>query len=644
MTTIDLSTLDGSNGFVLDGKFAPGLSGFSVSNAGDINGDGYDDIIIGSPTLYSVPEDPPIPGSSYIIFGKVSVFDAKLDLSSLDGSQGFRIDGEAGGDEFGRSVSGAGDVNGDGFDDVIVGASAADFYSGASYVVFGKNSGFDAVLNLSSLDGNTGFRLEKTSNSLVSNAGDFNGDGFDDVLVNTISGSNVIFGKASGFDATIDLSNLDSNSGFSITVGTEIYSAFSVSSAGDINGDGFDDVIVGSPFTDPKSSDGFGSCYVVFGKNSGFANVLDLSSLDGSQGFLVHGRAADSQLGISVSGAGDVNGDGFDDVIIGSPFASRNGDFSGSSYVMFGKATGFSAALDLASLNGSNGFRLDGVSKYDEAGASVSSAGDVNGDGFDDMIVGAWRAAPNGLHDAGSSYVVFGKAAGLDATIDLSNLDSNSGFRLVGAAGDSSGFSVSSAGDVNDDGFDDLIVGAHYGEASYVIFGRTNFTADVIEGTSGDDTLKGTTVADTFEAGDGNDTLLGLGDADIFHAGAGNDDIKISDLNFAQVEGGGGEDVLHLTGSNLNMNLANEGDKISGIETICLYGTGDNTLTLTAVDVLNLSDATNTLEVNGNAGDLIVGLSNSWIDGGISPNGYFHTYTQEDAVLLVGINVTTDFV
>ncbi|MBY0498470.1 MAG: integrin alpha, partial [Nitrosomonas sp.] len=186
---------------------------------------------------------------------------------------------------------------------------------------------------------------------------------------------------------------------------------------------------------------------------------INLSSLDGNNGFRWDGVTAGDLLGRSVSTAGDVNGDGFDDVIIGAFGADPNGSASGSSYVVFGKASGFNAAMDLSSLDGSNGFRLDGVAVDDRSGFGVSTAGDVNGDGFDDVIVGAWGADSNGDR-SGSSYVVFGKASGFNAAMDLSSLNGNNGFRLEGAAYDLSGFSVSSAGDVNRDGIDDLIVGA----------------------------------------------------------------------------------------------------------------------------------------------------------------------------------------
>ena len=489
----DLSALDGSNGFRLDGINRFDYSGVSVSSAGDVNGDGYDDIIIGA---HGADNNGLRSGSSYVVFGKASGFDARVEFSALDGSNGYRLDGENQGDHSGFSVSAAGDVNGDGYDDLIIGADDADNNgagSGSSYVVFGKASGFSASIDLSTLDGSNGFRLDGAnrgdqSGISVSSAGDINGDGYDDVIIEAIytapngdeSGSSyVVFGKVSGFSASIDLSTLDGSNGFRIDGANRgDQSGSSVSSAGDVNGDGYDDLIIGATGANLNGPNS-GSSYVVFGKASGFTATMDLSALDGSNGFRIDGANRGDQSGVSVSSAGDVNGDGYDDIIIGAWGADNNGArSSGSSYVVFGKASGFSASMDLSALDGSNGFRIDGGRRADYSGISVSSAGDFNGDGYDDVIIGAYGADNNG-DESGSSYVVFGKASGFDARIDLSALDGSNGFRIDGEnEDDQSGRSVSSAGDVNGDGYDDLITGTPYTDingpnsgSSYVIFG-----------------------------------------------------------------------------------------------------------------------------------------------------------------------------
>ncbi|MGJ5630251.1 hypothetical protein [Nostoc sp. CALU 1950] len=476
---LNLSELNGSNGFVINGIDIYDSSGSSVSSAGEINGDGFDDLIIGAPL--ADPNGQSGAGESYVVFGSNSGFNAQLNLSTLDGSNGFVINGIAESDISGASVSSAGDINGDGFDDLIIGARNASpngqLNAGESYVVFGSNSGFDAQLNLSSLDGSNGFVINGIAQSdysggSVSSIGDINGDGFDDLIIgarnadpNGQSGagsSYVVFGSNSGFDAQFNLSSLDGSNGFVINgINAFDNSGRSVSSAGDINGDGFDDLIIGAPNADPNGQSGAGSSYVVFGSNSGFDAQINLSSLDGSNGFVVNGIAVYDNSGYSVSSAGDVNGDGFDDLIIGARYAYPNGQYNaGESYVVFGSSSGFAANLNLSSLDGSDGFVINGIAG-DISGSSVSSAGDINGDGFDDLIIGARNASPNGQFRAGTSYVVFGRSSSFGAEFNLSSLDGSDGFVINGInASDSSGSSVSSAGDINGDGFDDLIIGA----------------------------------------------------------------------------------------------------------------------------------------------------------------------------------------
>ena len=551
-SVIEVSTLNGVDGFRIDGATGGESSGNAVASAGDLNGDGFGDIIIGAS---GASPNGSLSGSSYVVFGKSSGFSTSFSLSDLDGSNGFRLDGAASSTFSGRSVASAGDLNNDGFDDLIIGADGADASfdnAGSSYVVFGKASGFVAAINLSELDGSDGFRLDGAaasdySGGSVASAGDVNGDGIDDVIIGasgadpndySSGASYVIFGQASSFPSTFDLGDIDGTNGFRLDgVASADRSGCIVSSAGDVNGDGYDDVIVSAVGADPNGSDS-GSNYVVFGKASGFTAALNLSSLDGSNGFRLDGVAAYDYSGFVASSAGDINGDGFDDLIIGAMKADNNGNFSGSSYVVFGQASGFSATFDLAGLDGTNGFRLDGETVDDLSGNAVSSAGDVNGDGFDDLLIGAKNTSPNGT-GSGSSYVVFGKANGFTDTMDLSALDGTTGFKINGQAQfDALGFAVSSAGDVNGDGFDDLVISARYADfggsssgSSYVIFGRATAPVD----------RTGTNAANSLFGGDYNDSLRGLAGKDTLSAGAGNDVLN----------GGTGNDTL-LAGAGLD--------------------------------------------------------------------------------------------
>ncbi len=157
-----------------------------------------------------------------------------------------------------------------------------------------------------------------------------------------------------------------------------------------------------------------------------FAASVNLGSLDGLTGFKLSGVADYDNAGGSVSTAGDVNGDGFDDVIIGAFSADEGGDGRGASYGVFGKAGGFGANVALSGLDGSNGFKLSGVADNDFAGLAVSAAGDVNGDGFDDLLIGDLSANEGGTN-RGATYVVFGKASGFSASVSLSGLDDERG-------------------------------------------------------------------------------------------------------------------------------------------------------------------------------------------------------------------------
>ena len=415
-SSFNLANLDGSNGFVLNGIDEDDIAGISVSNAGDINNDGVEDLIIGA--RGGDVNGNSNAGESYVVFGQNSAFNASLNLADLDGSNGFVLNGVASGDFSGTSVSSAGDVNGDGIDDLIIGANFANSNAGESYVVFGQDSGFNASFNLANLDGSNGFVINGTSSgdfsgTSVSGAGDVNGDGIDDLIIganfaNSNAGeSYVVFGQDSGFNASFNLANLDGSNGFVIN-GTSSgdFSGTSVSSAGDINGDGFSDLIVGATNANVNNRENAGQAYVILGTDAEFNSSFDLSTLNGQNGFVINGANAGNLLGTSVSSAGDFNGDRLEDILISEVGANEE---TGTSYVLFGSTEQFDAIVDLDELESNQGFTIEGIETGDRSGNSVSGAGDVNDDGFDDLLIGAPQADPNDIRDAGESYLVFGR-------------------------------------------------------------------------------------------------------------------------------------------------------------------------------------------------------------------------------------------
>ncbi|MFW3145594.1 MAG: hypothetical protein ACMUIE_02135 [Thermoplasmatota archaeon] len=450
------------------GESASDMSGISTDSAGDVNGDGYDDIIIGAAQN---SETGSYAGQTYIIFGKPSGWSPDADLSDSDAS--FR--GEYSNDEAGYSVAGVGDVNGDGFDDIAIGAFGWDdgFSSsvGKTYIIFGKEDGWKMDTSLSTADAS--FKGESSSDDSgfsVAGAGDVNGDGYDDFLIgaygNDEGGGNagqayLVLGKRTGWSSNTALSNVDAS-----FIGEDAgdYAGYSIAGAGDLNGDGYDDIVVASPYDDDGGTSA-GQVYIILGKPSGWTMNTDLSNADAS----FWGEDGGDVAGWSVSGAGDVNGDGFDDVLISALGDDDGGSNAGQTYLILGRPSGWKTDRDLSNSDAS----FWGEDANDSSGVSVSGTGDVNGDGYDDFLIGAYYDDDGGS-DAGQVYLITGKSTGWSMDTDLSNATSS----FWGEdAGDHAGKHVSGAGDVNGDGYDDLLIsspddeeGASYAGQTYLWF------------------------------------------------------------------------------------------------------------------------------------------------------------------------------
>lgn len=396
---------------------------------------------------------------------------AATPVNTIPGDRGIRISGTD--QSFGISLSGVGDINGDGLIDLAIGAPAADRTGandvGAVYVVFGRSS-VTGNIDVSTLNGSNGFKI--TGNSLAQNSGlgtsiaaigDVNNDKRADFIIGTPSDrAFVIFGAAS-FVASFDVSALSGNNGLTLTAAAaNDRFGDAVGGGSDINGDGIDDFVVGALLSSAVATQG-GRAYVFFGRNS-YPATLSATSATGSGGFTINPVAAGDSLGFSVAMGRDINNDGRDDLAVGSPFADIGAPGTGSAYVIFGRPAGspFPASLSVASLDGSSasGFALHGAAANDGLGGALKFAGDLNGDDVGDLVAGAATNDSSGA-EAGQSCALYGRGAGFDALINANDLGGTDGYCLNGeAAGDMSGQVLASGIDINNDGINDLIISA----------------------------------------------------------------------------------------------------------------------------------------------------------------------------------------
>lgn len=570
-----IRTDGGLQGFAINGPYTDHYGAQSISSIGDINGDGYDDMFLGSE--YASPNGA-LSGQSYVIFGSAAGYTSDFNLTSLDGTNGFTIKGIAANDFSGARVSSAGDLNNDGIGDLLIGAygvdTAAGANAGAAYVLFGSNTGYSASIELADLlpanggTGADGFVIDGivAGGSLgngASNIGDINDDGIDDIAVSAPDANGtgtvyVVYGTASGHSGSFDLASLDGTNGFVVNgAASGGLTGFNVSWADDVNNDGIDDMLIGAWGADSAGRDS-GTSYVVYGSDTGFSASFNLSSLDGTNGYAMTGFGNDANSGFSVSGLGDVNGDGFADVVVGAFRAYQNSHvFSGQSYVVFGDGIGHGGLLNLANLNGTNGFSIDGYGGYLVSGYAVSDAGDFNGDGYADILVSGHAGQPNGNLQEGQGYLVYGSASGHSGTFDLGAIDGTNGFYINGNGYQHFTSAVlSGAGDVNNDGYDDILVNAQGDDTNgtssgttYLIYGTASLQRRDTNLTSGDDVYSASSDSETIYGLEGNDTIDGingttLGANDVIFGGDGNDSIRPWG-GADYIDGGEGSDTIN---------------------------------------------------------------------------------------------------
>jgi hypothetical protein len=701
-TSFSLANLTSSVGFnvgnATNGAQMGGLS------TGDVTGDGRKDLILS--TLAA--------GTVTVLYGRTSWADvAGYNLANL-GNEGYALVGTT--TRLGEGGSGfIGDLNGDGFGELIAGDPGVNSNAGAAYIVWGSNAplgtltGNRYIKNVSTITPAEGFVFRGLANNdflgngtlgISSKPGvksDFNGDGIADFFiasfgydrpaygllpaVSDAGATIVVFGRADRAYGNLNtttgqqemtINDLTADKGFMIVGASNGSNIFSIASAGDVNGDGVTDLLIGSS--------GVNGAYVIYGKKtsegqtwSGLIDdptmpgrkILDLANLQSSNGFMILGSGAN--FGNRVEGLGDVNGDGFDDIIVSARNATVDGvGLVGRTFVIFGSATGqgtISAGRQILSadtMTSSQGFIIEGETTDPVGGRfgdAVGPAGDVNADGLADIIVSAPVQDNGASSNNGRAYVIYGKnsgegwgqAVGTQSILSLNNFGPADGFSFSGRqANDNLGLafsdgSVTSPGDLNNDGVDDLFMHARSTDS----FGRgDNGDAFFIYGVRGQGglSLTGSALANVLNGGGMADTINGSGGADQLRGFAGNDMLIIGDASFVRVDGGAGTDTLRMAGtSGFTLNLSTlAAGAIKDIEVIDLVaGSLNNILTVTQQTLMNLSTTTNRLMVLGGSGDT-VNANGFTATGSATDNGItYTTYTNGAATLWVqsGVNV-----
>ncbi len=449
---------------------AGGQAGFHVAPAGDLDGDGFHDVIVGA---WVDGTTGPSAGAAYVVYGPLTA--GLIDLAQADA----KLLGELIGDFAGEGWAGVGDMNGDGFDDFVIGAPGRFPPAqpgvpapGAAYLFYGAKERLSGTMSLAEAD----VKLIGESNVdfaglAVATANDLDDDGFADLVVGAprdpAGGSAagavyVFYGGGDRLSGTINLSE----AGAKLVGAPGDLAGFRLDRAGDLDGDGSEDLVIGAPAMAGFGGSGVAATYVLYGTPERLSGTI---SLPQTAARLV-GEEPDDRPGLGVAGAGDMDRDGFDDFVVGADLEDAGGLNAGAAYVFYGSQNRLTGTVSLGTADA----KLIGEAAGDRAGADVSIAGDLDDDGFDELAVGAFGHDATGA-DAGAVYVFSMEDARLSGLLSLSAAST----KLLGeAAGDFAGFAVGPAGDLTDDDTDDLMVGARFNDtggtdagAVYVLFG-----------------------------------------------------------------------------------------------------------------------------------------------------------------------------
>jgi FG-GAP repeat len=448
---------------------AGGQAGFHVAPAGDLDGDGFQDVIVGA---WVDGTAGPSAGAAYVVYGPLT--EGQIDLGAADA----KLLGELTGDFAGEGWAGVGDLDGDGFDDFVIGAPGRFPPAqpgvpapGAAYLFYGGKERLSGTKSLAEADAKlVGESNVDFAGLAVATATDLDDDGFADLVVGaprdpeggSAAGALYVFYGNEKRLSDMSLAQADAK----LLGAPGDLAGFRLDRAGDLNGDGSEDLVIGAPAMVGFGGTGAAATYVLYGMEQRMSGTIGLPQAAAR----LIGEEPDDRPGLGLSGAGDLDRDGFDDLVVGADLEDTGGLNAGAAYVFYGSQDRLIGKVSLATADA----KLIGEAAGDRAGADVSIPGDLDDDGFDELVVGAFGHDAAGT-DAGAVYVYSIEDARLSGVLGLSAAST----KLLGeAAGDFAGFAVGPAGDVTDDDTDDLMVGARFNDAGgldagavYVLFG-----------------------------------------------------------------------------------------------------------------------------------------------------------------------------